>query len=51
MGLRASLCVFVLNLKYLGLYFKQVSMFILKELGSHPKVFIWDGEGKSLWRQ
>lgn len=23
---------------------EKVSMFILKELGSHPKVFIWDGE-------
>lgn len=42
---RVYVCVnIVLKLKCL-LFDKQVSNVVLKELGSHPKVFIWDGEG------
>lgn len=30
--------------------FKQVANIITKELGNDPKVYIWDGQGKNLFR-
>jgi len=30
--------------------FKQVSNIIVKELGNNPKVYVWDGQGKYVFR-
>jgi len=35
---------------FLFLSFKQISNVIVKELGNNPKVSVWDGQGKYLFR-
>ena len=45
-------CTFALHAWFGGVTFfspglpgQQISSIILKELGDHPKIYIWDGEG------